>query len=136
MRYQHQGLNIQNHVLYISILRIVSQILYKFRYMKRRCQFLENFPAFIYNTGVGEYTDSRHGRRMSTPTIEGERLATNTRMLGSTLMNAMLKEVSDFCDPEIKENWSAKAHQQVSLVRIYRYSFSLYHDTVKSHAVD
>ena len=28
-------------------------------------------------------------------------------------MEAMLKEVSDYCDPEIKENWSINPHQQV-----------------------
>ena len=46
----------------------------------------------------------------------GEKKTSDTRELGSTLMTTMLKEVSDFCDPDIKENWSLKAHQQV---RIY-----------------
>ena len=75
--------------------------------MKRRCQFLDTLPAFNYNTGGGEYTDDEQGKR----------IVTNTQQLGSTLMNAMLKEVSDFCDPDIKENWSVKPHQQVCNIR-------------------
>ena len=43
----------------------------------------------------------------------GKSVATNTRELGSSLMEIMLKEVSDFCDPSIKENWSLNPHQQV-----------------------
>ena len=43
----------------------------------------------------------------------GEFMPTNTRELGSSLMEIMLKEVSDFCDPSIKENWSLNPHQQV-----------------------
>ena len=65
--------------------------------MKRRCQFLDNFPAYNYNQGKG---------------TKGE----DTTKLGSTLMKAMLKEVEEFCDPSTKENWSLKAHQQVDLV--------------------
>lgn len=38
---------------------------------------------------------------------------TDTTKLGSTLMETMLNEVSDFCDPKIKENWLLKPHQQV-----------------------
>ncbi len=71
------------------------------RYMKRRCKFLDNLPAFNYNTGCGEY-------------VKGRRI-TDTRHLGSTLMETMLKEVSDFCDPAIKEGWSQRPHQQVSV---------------------
>lgn len=59
------------------------------RYMKRRCHFLDNLPAYNYNQGG------------------------NTLKLGSTLMNAMLKEVPQFCDPSTKEDWSLQAHQQV-----------------------
>lgn len=70
--------------------------------MKRRCLFLDNLPAFNYNTGVGEYT-----------VVKGVRQITDTLELGSTLMETMLKEVSDFCDPAIKESWSQKPHQQV-----------------------
>ena len=73
------------------------------RYMKRRCVFLDNLPAFNYNTGCGEYKGKT---RQS---------VTDTRHLGSTLMETMLKEVSDFCDPAIKEGWSQRPHQQVSI---------------------
>ena len=73
------------------------------RYMKRRCMFLDNLPAFNYNGGVGEYF-----------IVNGKRQRTDTRQLGSTLMQTMLSEVADFCDPSIKVNWSQKAHQQVS----------------------
>ena len=73
------------------------------RYMKRRCDFLDHFPAFNYNTGIGEYLKDEFGITTKS----------NTKSLGSTLMHTMLNEVSDFCDPRIKENWSVKAHQQV-----------------------
>ena len=72
--------------------------------MERRCKFLDTLPAFNFNTGAGEYLlDERN-----------KRVCTNTRQLGSTLMKTMLKEVHDFCDPAIKENWSLKPHQQVT----------------------
>ena len=74
------------------------------RYMKRRCSFLDRLPAFNYNSGRGELYD--------VPGAE-EKMASDTRELGSTLMSTMLQEVIDFCNPEIKENWSLKAHQQV-----------------------
>ena len=75
------------------------------RYMNRRCRFLDNLPAFNYNTGVGEYiTDEQR-----------KRVRTDTKQLGSTLMKTMLREVEDFCDPAIKENWSLKPHQQVTV---------------------
>ena len=64
--------------------------------MKRRCQFLDNFPAYNYNQGIGP----KGG---------------NTKKLGSTLLNAMLKEVIQFCDPSTKEDWSLQAHQQVMI---------------------
>ena len=71
--------------------------------MKRRCSFLDNLPAFNFNSGYGEYQLNE----------QGNRVATDTSKLGSTLMGTMLKEVGDFCDPAIKENWSLKPHQQV-----------------------
>lgn len=71
--------------------------------MKRRCMFLDRLPGFNYNTGSGEYIVDEHGKRM----------ANDTRQLGSTLMKTMLNEVKDFCDPDIKDNWSSKPHQQV-----------------------
>ena len=63
--------------------------------MKRRCQFLDNLPAYNYNQGGA------------------------TSKLGSTLMKAMLKEVPQFCDPSTKEDWSLQAHQQVHLSSLY-----------------
>ena len=42
---------------------------------------------------------------------------TDTSKLGSTIMETMLSEVSDFCDPSIKENWLLKPHQQVCINR-------------------
>ena len=75
-----------------------------YRYMNRRCGFLDNLPAFNYNTGVGEYiTDEK-----------GKWVCTDTKQLGSTLMMTMLREVEDFCDPGIKNNWSLKPHKQVT----------------------
>lgn len=74
-----------------------------YRYMKCRCDFLDNLPAFNYNTGAGEYVTNEGGVKV----------VTNTQQLGSTLMSTMIREVSDFCDPTIKENWALKAHQQV-----------------------
>ena len=65
--------------------------------MKRRCEFLDNFPGYNYNQGRGP---------------DGG----DTRQLGSTLMKAMLKEVPQFCDPSTKEDWSMQAHQQVLIV--------------------
>ena len=73
--------------------------------MERRCRFLDNMPAFNYNNGAGEYI-----------TTGGTRHRSDTRHLGSTLMETMLREVADFCDPEIKESWTQKGHQQVACV--------------------
>ena len=81
-----------------------------FRYMERRCRFLDNMPAFNYNTGVGEYIANGH--------------RSDTKQLGSTLMETMLREVADFCDPEIKKSWTPKGHQQVSYVQ-YMHSYPL-----------
>ena len=67
------------------------------RYMKQRCDFLDNLPFFNFNQGEG---------------YEGSR--TNTKCLGSTLMQTMLHEVISFCDPNSKENWTEKTHQQVN----------------------
>ena len=87
---------------------VVISSLFLFRYMKRRCEFLDCLPAFNYNNGAGVYKTNELGMKYTT----------NTKQLGSTLMNTMLKEVSDFCDPSIKENWSLKAHQQVVSVSL------------------
>ena len=76
------------------------------RYMKRRCEFLDNLPAFNYNTGAGEFILDKHYQQLG---------MTDTRQLGSTLMRAMLKEVSDFCDPTIKANGSKISHELVGI---------------------
>ena len=68
--------------------------------MNRRCQFLDDLPQYNYNEGI-QVAGSHTG------------LETNTKKLGSTLMNAMLKEVYQFCNPKAQVNWSGQAHQQV-----------------------
>ena len=73
--------------------------------MKRRCEFLDNCPAFNYNVGASEYIVNK----------DGQPCKNDTRQLGSTLMDTMLREVSDFCDPIIRENWALKPHHQVRL---------------------
>ena len=78
--------------------------------MKRRCQFLDNFPGYNYNEGIG-------------PNRE------NTSKLGSTLLKAMLREVCQFCDPSSKEDWSLQAHQQVIL---FMEELTVYHSFICS----
>ena len=87
-----------------SLIYCTSKVVNFCRYMKRRCEFLDNCPAFIYNPGSSEYIDTPQGPRRN-----------DTKQLGSTLMRAMLNEVSDFCDPIIRENWALKPHHQVGL---------------------
>ena len=72
--------------------------------MKRRCEFLDSHPAFNFNTGIGEPIQDESGHTL---------VVTDTRQLGSTLMKTMIEEVSNFCDPDMMRNWSAKPHQQV-----------------------
>ena len=113
------------------------------RYVNRRCSFLDSLPGFNFNVGLGEYlydwekrvsTDTRqlfnmgkeaafseYSHRACTDTRQlgstseySHRACTDTRQLGSTLMTTMIREVEDFCDPAIKENWSLKPHQQVT----------------------
>ena len=67
--------------------------------MERRCQFLDNLPAYNYNTGAGI--------RVGTGEV------TDTRHLGSTLMANMIKEAAQFCHPCIEEN---RDYHQVSKV--------------------
>ena len=81
--------------------------------MNRRCDFLDNLPAFNYNRGVGEYLKDQKGKYITDE--KGKRMVTDTTQLGSTLMTTMLKEVENFCDPDIKKNWSIKPHQQVTI---------------------
>ena len=71
--------------------------------MRRRCEFLDNCPGFYLNSSRGEIVEDEYG---------GKRYS-DTGKLGSTLMSTMLKEVNDFCDPAIKQNWSSKPHLQV-----------------------
>ena len=71
--------------------------------MMRRCHFLDNLPAYNYNTG---------GTEMIT-TAKGKKIPNNTHQLGSTLMKSFLKEVSEFCDPDGQADWSKKPHEQV-----------------------
>ena len=63
-----------------------------YRYMTRRCKFLDCHPDFNYNPGKGVKPN------------------TNTEKLGSTMMRTMLKEVHQFCDPSTD---TQKSHQQV-----------------------
>lgn len=72
---------------------------YLIRYMERRCRFLDNLPAYNYNTGAGI--------RVGTGEV------TDTRHLGSTLMANMIKEAAQFCHPCIEEN---RDYHQVSKV--------------------
>ena len=81
--------------------------------MKRRCAFLDNCPAFNYNSGATEYLIG----------AKGEKKRNDTTQLGSTLMDTMLKEVSDFCDPLIRENWALKPHHQVLYVCVSMYVY-------------
>ena len=68
---------------------------YVYRYMKRRCEFLDSHPHFNFNPGKAVNPGKSHA---------------NTEKLGSTLMRTMLKEVREFCDPSIRDQ---KSHQQV-----------------------
>ena len=82
--------------------KIMQQLFVK--YMKRRCDVLENAPGFTYNLGGGEYVIDK---------ATGKRKITDTKELGSTLLSAMLKEVNSFCHPDIQEDWKHHAHQQL-----------------------
>ena len=64
--------------------------------MRRRCWFLDNFPAYNYNTGDGIKMES------------GE--ITDTTHLGSILFGAMLREAEQFCQPCFNED-SSDYHQ-------------------------
>ena len=77
--------------------------------MKRRCFFLDNLPAYNFNGGRGEYIRDSDGNIVLDD--NGEKMCYDTTQLGSILMNAMLREVKDFCDPEVKNNWF---HPQVT----------------------
>ena len=72
-------------------------------YMKRRCYFLDNLPAYKYNTG----------ERKKIPSIEAKKMANNTYQLGFTLMSGFLKEVEHFFNPDLQAGWSRNLHLQV-----------------------
>ena len=72
--------------------------------MSRRCSFLETFPAYNFNEGVGPGN-------------------ANTKKLGSTLMKAMLREVQQYCT---KESWSILTHQQVNPLPIIQLIVDIY----------
>ena len=72
--------------------------------MKRRCKFLDELPAYNYNSGMGDI--------MKTIPIYGNKHH-DTSNLGSVLMKAMLKEAEDFCDPLIAKKWASSQYQQV-----------------------
>ena len=76
--------------------------------MYRRCAFLDVFPDFNYNQGRIIYTDAKDGTTK-------ER---NTNKLGSILMENMLREVKEFCDPKLNQNWAAKVHHQVCIFEL------------------
>ena len=105
-----------SHILMLKIIPTLT--LCTDRYMNRRCSFLDTLSAFNLNMGRGEYIADEERRWVRT----------DTRQLGSTLMTTMIKEVEDFCDPLIKENWSLKPHQQVTITTtsIYKISWSHY----------
>ena len=112
-----------------------------FRYMERRCKFLDNFPGFCYNTGnmsvipliclnlylhinVGlgapfdktQLSDDELKKMVDSKMIEMLKVGyyTKTNKLGEILMETMLQEVSDFCKINIQQNWAIQAHQQVT----------------------
>ena len=77
--------------------------------MKRRCYFLDNLPAYNYNTGGTELITNSKGKKV----------ANNTHQLGSTLMKSFLKEVEEFCDPALQADWSKNPHRQVMQCCLY-----------------
>ena len=75
-----------------------------FRYMERRCVFLEDCPHLRYNEGYRETIRNSEGR------VIGER---NTVKMRSTLFAIMQEEVGNFCKQSI--SWSSDVHRQVCL---------------------
>ena len=78
---------------------------YFYRYMYRRCKFLDECPGFIFNIGKGEVLKKRQFRK--------DPIYTNTEHLGSILMETMLEEVKVFCNPEVTKKWANPEYQQV-----------------------
>lgn len=77
--------------------------------MKRRCSFLDNLPAYNYNSGGTELIVH----------FKGKNVGNNTHQLGSTLMKSFLKEVEEFCDPALQADWSKNPHRQVMQCCLY-----------------
>ena len=71
-----------------------------FRYLSERFNFMENMLGYTYNSGLGSLTDS------------------NSVMLGSTLVEAMLSEVEQMCT---QQDWGSKVYQQVCILYHVKY---------------
>ena len=65
------------------------------RYLSRRFHFLEQFPGYNYNSGLGAGLD------------------TNSVALGQTLVDSMIEEVTQMCN---QQAWASKVYQQVSII--------------------
>ena len=79
-----------------------STAFFIFRYMERRCIFLENCPHLRYNQGFRETVRNSEGR------VIGER---NTTKIRSTLFAIMQEEVRNFCKQS--SSWLFDVHGQV-----------------------
>ena len=80
------------------------------RYMKRRCWFLDNLPAYNFNSGGG--------------TGEGKGEVTDTTHLGSTLMATMIREAEQFCHPCIEEGrdyHQVTKHLEMSYIAYFKF---------------
>ena len=80
-------------------------LFHKFRYMIRRCKFLEHCVYLQYNTGIGQPCTDVQGK----PTGK----FTDTRQLRSVLVDVMKDEVAKFCNPNTARNWELSTHTQV-----------------------
>ena len=76
----------------------------KFRYMIRRCRFLEDCTYLQYNMGVGPCFDA-----------EGKTTGkfNDIKQLRSVLVDVMKDEVENLCNPTIAKNWELSTHSQV-----------------------
>ena len=85
--------------------------------MKRRCWFLDNLPAYNYNTGAGIR-------------MEGGDV-TDTKTLGSTLITAMIREARQFCHPCFNDN---RDYHQVLSETYYRKKSHVVPRTCNGHS--
>ena len=74
-----------------------------FRYMINRCKFLDELPAYNYNTGGAETFEDE----------SGDLVATNTQKLGSTMIRRRLSEVNEFSNYSRLKDWNSFSHNQV-----------------------